>query len=240
MYWCRDRNRWDVLGLQQASHLMKVQMSVLYTNMILERPFEVITTSVDGDVLAVLGSTGQAAPLTIAEIHELIGARSEAGVRNAAYRLAKQGILTAHRAGRTTAYTLNDQHLAADAVRYFANIRRKLFEMLRHHVASWRVQPVFATVFGSAATKTMTVDSDIDIFIVRSDDVEESDLAWTEQISGLKDAVISWTGNAAEVLEVSEREVVEMRKIGDQVIADVESHGIPIVESRSFRAGAVR
>lgn len=203
--------------------------------MILERPFEVITASVDGDVLAVLGAVGQVMPLTISEIHALIGARSEAGVRKAAYRLAEQGILTAHTAGRTSAYTLNDRHVAADAVRYLASMRKEVFEMLRRHMASWRIQPVFAAVFGSAATRTMTVDSDIDIFIVRPDDIEESDLAWVQQIAGLKEAVGSWTGNPVEVLEVSESEKVEMKRAGDRIMTNVETRGIPLVETRSFR-----
>jgi hypothetical protein len=61
----------------------------------LVRPLEVVTPTVDGDVLAVLADAATA--FTAGQVHHLSGRRTVDGIRNALNRLAEQGVVRSER-----------------------------------------------------------------------------------------------------------------------------------------------
>lgn len=183
----------------------------------LQAPFETVTPTVDGDVLAALGRT--VVPLTVGDLARRIPSRSSQGIRVAVQRLAVQGVVTADRVGRTFVWSLNREHLAAEALVALASMRQALLDRLVDEVAVL-TELRFAALFGSAARGTMRVDSDIDLFLVHSDAARRSEV--TAEVTALEWKVSAWTGNDARSLLMSESEVngdvPVLRQIADEGI----------------------
>jgi predicted nucleotidyltransferase len=195
----------------------------------LERPFLVVTPTVDGDVLTVLARAEAA--FTPPQIHQLIGQRSEAGVRRALARLVEQGVVRAERAGHAIRYELNRDHIATEGITAIANLRHEFVSRLRRVVEGWAVPTPYAALFGSAARGTMRPSSDIDIFVLRPESAED-DPIWRSQIYELESMVFRWTGNDAQVLEYDETDL-HAAETRDVVLEEVLRDGIALVGSPS-------
>jgi Nucleotidyltransferase domain len=192
----------------------------------LTRPFAVVTPSVDGDVLAVLG--GAAASFTGRQVQQLLGRRSEKGVRNALQRLCAQGVVTRQRAGSADLYALNRRHLAAPYIEGLAGLRGELLRRITAAVEAWATPPVFVALFGSAARGDMALDSDLDLFVVRPDRVATDDDQWRAQLGSLSEDVTAWTGNDARVFELASAEVGSGLAAGARALLDIETDGVPL------------
>ena len=55
----------------------------------------------------------------------------------------------------------------------------------------------------------MRWDSDIDLLVVRPDNISSDDEIWSEQLYELSDTVQGWTGNTTNILEFDENEIAE-------------------------------
>ena len=188
----------------------------------LSRPFAVVTPTLDGEVLAVLA--GADTEFTSGDVLRLLGDRSSRGVRLVLDRLADQGIVTRRSVGRAWLYTLNREHVAADAVLALAGLRASFLRRLAIAVSEWPDPPLFDALFGSAATRGHTAGSDIDVFLVRPEGVDEDE--WESLVTHLVAAATRWTGNDTRPLVLSESEVSAWVAHGEPVVADVAEHGI--------------
>lgn len=190
----------------------------------LQHPLAVITPTVDGDVLTVLARAE--ATFTGREVHRLVGRYSEAGVRNVLTRLAEQGVVLVERAGPSYLYRLNRDHLAAPHIVALAGLRAALLARLRDRLAGWDPPPVFAALFGSAARGDMQPHSDIDVLIVRPDDVGPDDRRWTDQLDMLIGDVTRWTGNDTRPLEYGDTEACRALRARHPVLEAIRTEGI--------------
>jgi DNA-binding transcriptional ArsR family regulator len=188
-------------------------------------PLEAMLPTVDSAVLSVLA--GSTKPRTGREIARL-ASRSQPAVQKVLDRLVEQGLVHQEEAGRSRVYRLNRDHIAAPAIQELANIRSELFRRLRDAIGQWAASPVHASVFGSAARGDGTKESDIDIFLVRPKDTAEDDPVWRDQLHQLAEAVHAWTGNHAGIAEVSEQDLVRLKKEQPPVIAEVKSDAIEL------------
>lgn len=193
----------------------------------LQHPFSVVTPTVDGDVLRVLA--GADAAFTGREVHRLIGRYSEAGVRNVLGRLVDQGVVLLERVGAAYTYRLNRDHLAAPHIIGLAGLRAELLSRLRTRLAEWDPAPVYAALFGSAARGDMRPDSDIDVFIVRPDDVDPDDEPWSSQVGELISDATRWTGNDTRPLESGDTETRRAIRRGEPVLQAIRTEGIHLV-----------
>jgi predicted nucleotidyltransferase len=191
--------------------------------MLLERPLATVTPSVDGDVLAVL-AVAEAA-FTPAHVQRLMDRHSVPGTRKALNRLAEQGVVEVNRAGNAYMYRLNREHLASGAIIELASLRAVLYDRIRTAVLAWEVPAILVMLFGSAATRNMRPDSDIDIFVL-GDTTGVEDESWRTQIADLQRSVTKWTGNDARVLQYSLADLGHGR---DPVIDEIRRHGVRIV-----------
>ena len=198
----------------------------------LGRPLTVVSPTVDADVLTVLASAE--AEFTGRQVHQVAGRHSEKGVRNCLHRLVGQGIVNARRAGKADLYSLNRRHLAAPHIVALAGLRRELLERISAELATWVEPPVFAALFGSAATGRMRPDSDIDLFVVRPKGVDVEDSQWRRAAESLGTQVTAWTGNDARVLELGEDEVERGLESGEPVLADVRNEGIVLYGKAAY------
>lgn len=198
--------------------------------MLLQHPFEAVTTSVDGDCLAVLARADH--EFTVSRLLPLLGReRSLTGVRNALDRLADQGVVIVRRVGNVKSYSLNRSHLLAPAIVEIAAARDRLVERVAAELQQWRVSPVYGALFGSAARGEMHTESDIDILLIHPDDADIE--LWTDQVGHLQQLVTSWTGNDTRVLTLSEREVHE-HGTRDPVLREVAHEGVALAGSTSW------
>lgn len=193
----------------------------------LSYPYTVALSKTDGKVLSVLAGTTR--PLGGREVSRLAGV-SQNGAWRALRRLVEQGVVIEQPAGaRALLYTLNRDHLAATPIITLTRLRSILIEQLREHLASWEVQPIHASIFGSAARGDGDTASDVDILVIRPREVDEEDERWRSQIDSLASAVHSWTGNHAGIAELSERDLPRLRRERPPVVENVAADGIVLV-----------
>ncbi|GAA5204989.1 nucleotidyltransferase family protein [Microbacterium kyungheense] len=200
----------------------------------LQRPLAVVTSGVDGDVLRVLGSTH--AEFSVPRLHELIPDRSIPGIRRSVERLTTQGIVERLSIGRVAAYRLNDDHLAAPAVRELADLKSAFLERLRRHVGAWPHPPVFGALFGSAARGEMRPDSDLDIILVRPDDAEDD--VWARGLADLTRAASTWTGNDARIIDFATEEITDAAT--EPLLRSVLADGIAFTDDADWLRRTLR
>ena len=172
----------------------------------LSRPIAVVAPGLHGGVLTVLVRTDRL--LTGRAVASLVRPRaSAAGVQRVLEDLVLQGLVMREGAGSAWLYSLNREHLAADAVLSLSQIRDRMVTLLRDEVTSWATQPQSAVVFGSAVRGDGGPDSDIDILLVRPDQRAQPVEIWDQQVERLAERVKTWTGNDADLLELSSQEL---------------------------------
>lgn len=186
--------------------------------MLLQRPFEALMPTLDGDVLFVLARADAA--FTGGDLARLLPHASPDGVRKAAQRLVEQGVVTMDQVGRAYNYRLNRRHLLADAVLDVARAAESLRERVQGHVQGWSYLPEVALLFGSAARGDMRANSDIDLLVVadRRDEIEEA-------AAELAEAVTGWTGNDARVVHMTPQEVREALAARDSFMDELLADG---------------
>lgn len=208
-------------------------------------PTRVVTPTLDGPVLTVLVRAQR--ELTGLDVHRLCSRGSVDGVRRVLHRLVDQGIVRARPAGGALLFSLNRDHLAVPAIAQLTDLRSMLWERLREVVAGWSLPPVHAGVFGSAARGDGDERSDIDLLVVRGDDLDGEDPIWVSQLDHLCQRVRAWTGNDVQIVELSARELRRARReptvlaaVADEVALTGESLSELVSPRRSVLGGGRR
>ncbi len=192
------------------------------------RPMQVVTPTLDAEVLSVLARAD--VELTGREIQRLAGHGSHQGIRNAADRLTREGILERRPAGNANLYRLNRDHVAAQWIEKLATLPDQIIDRLREAITGWTHPPVLAMLFGSAATGQATSTSDLDLLIVRSRGCEADDPTWSRQLGDLQALAAASSGNDARVLEYGEDELTSSDS--EAVLGDALRDGIELYGSR--------
>jgi predicted nucleotidyltransferase len=117
---------------------------------------------------------------------------------------------------------------------------RTVSSIIETTVSTWRIPPVSIAMFGSAARREASADSDVDLLVVRAATVADDDPAWSEAVGSLARQVERSTGNRAHIVELSEPELrnavlrdeplieslrTEARTIVGKDIRDLVGHG---------------
>lgn len=203
----------------------------------LNRPFATVTPTLDGDVLGVLATSE--VTFTITQIQRILTTASGEGIRKVLTRLTAQGVVLHDRVGRTNIYRLNTEHLAAEPILALSRLTATFLDRLEAHLEGWGEAPKYAAVFGSAATGRMTLDSDIDLFLVRASDAEHDGRlgdpeAWEQQVSELARSVTAWTGNDGRIVEFTEDELRAAAAAGEPLLSDVARQGLTVAGTRAW------
>jgi hypothetical protein len=198
----------------------------------LDRPLQVITPTVDGDVLTALARPDAA--FTGRGLHRVMGRHSADGVRRALERLAGQGIVDVAVVGPSKLYSLNRDHLAAPYIAGLTTLREQLVDRLRQRFAAWYAPSAYAALFGSAVGGQMRADSDVDVFVVRPDETAPGDGGWASQLAELAHDGSRWTGNDLRIFEMSVAEARVGRVKDKHVLQDVSEHGICVAGPEDF------
>lgn len=189
----------------------------------LSKPLTSLIPSLEGEVLTILA--GAEAAFTGAQVHQLIGLYSDRGVRKALDALAEQGIVLKKSAGAANLYRLNSDHLLAPAIKTIYAIRTEFFEKLSELINTWELLPETAAIFGSAARADMNNQSDIDLFLHRSDSVEIGNPTWRQQLAEMSIKVEAWTGNYMQIFELDNKEIEKELTSIDGVLDSIINDG---------------
>ncbi|MGV0834498.1 nucleotidyltransferase domain-containing protein [Mycolicibacterium thermoresistibile] len=209
----------------------------------LNRPFATVTPTLDGDVLAVLATTD--ITFTVPQIQRILTDVSGEGIRKVLTRLTAQGVVLHDEVGRTNTYRLNVEHLAAEPILSLSRLTETFLNRLGEHLKAWQEPPVYAAVFGSAATGHMTLDSDIDLFLVRGlsskrvGDEADPDI-WEQQVAELARSVTAWTGNDCRVVEYTEAELRAAATAREPLLSDIAKQGLTVAGTRSWLTKQLR
>ncbi|MEX0973185.1 MAG: nucleotidyltransferase domain-containing protein [Solirubrobacterales bacterium] len=154
---------------------------------------------------------------------------AQEGVRKALRRLAGTGIVEESEAGNAILYSFNRRHLAAPAIEQLTDLRRAFLKRLTDALGEWAPAPLHASLFGSAARGDGDISSDIDLFLVRPEIVEADAPAWREQIEGFPGEIRDWTGNHANIVEVSESALADLRDRRPPVVEGLEADAVTLL-----------
>lgn len=126
-------------------------------------------------------------------------------------------------------YSLNRDHLAANAVMDLVFQAQRLADRLESALSRWQVKPWYAALFGSWARGSAQGDSDVDIFLVRP--AATDDEVWDAQVLDLEQAVTKWTGNDAQCFTVDRADLKSLNN--DPVLGSIQHEGLTLHGSKS-------
>jgi predicted nucleotidyltransferase len=144
------------------------------------------------------------------------------------HRLVAGGLVRAQEAGSASLFVLNREHVAAGIVEGLLGLRAELIERIHTEVEGWPSRPVHVSLFGSAARGDGHAESDIDLLIVRPEDLSEEDPQWREQLHGLAEQIERWSGNHASLHEVASKALKAALRRGEPVIASLRDTSITL------------
>ena len=188
--------------------------------MTLSKPLEDLVSEDMAMILTVLERTGQ--PLTGRTIASLTGTVSQPTTSRLLLELVRRGLVLKVPGG----YEINRDHLAYRAVAALLGARDELQRRVAHEVDGWDLQPVSVVLFGSAAREQETLDSDIDLLVVRPKVVPFDDPVWAQNVAKLAERVGRWCGSPCEVLEYSTEELAKLKRLDDPLITSLLRDGI--------------
>jgi len=184
----------------------------------LDRPYALVTSSLDGPVLQALATVEHLE--SGAEIHRRARTGSAHGVRKVLQRLVRQGLVEAFEHGHAAYYRLNRQHLAYESVLALSDLGPELARRLAPVLAR-RPGVRHASLFPLGSTGQV-----VTVLLVLDDVAELEDHLWefTRQVAA--ERVGDWTGNGfqfrpvsvAELREHARRPEFEVREWGRNVL----------------------
>jgi predicted nucleotidyltransferase len=197
-------------------------------------PVSSVVPGLHGRVLGVLVRTDK--PLTGRAVTSLLrSSASPSGVQKVLDDLVRNGVVIAEPAGRAKLYTMNREHVAYSAIETLARLRELLLERLKAEAESWEVPAEAVWLFGSTARGQGGTDSDLDLLIVRRDDVDESDPRWLEQVETLTQRATLWSGNSCQVVEYSAQEVRDLIDQGERLVTELRRDAVPVAGTSPHR-----
>ncbi|HZI96629.1 MAG TPA: hypothetical protein VFD41_03780 [Actinomycetales bacterium] len=145
-------------------------------------------------------------------------------------RLAEHGLVLTEPAGRAILCRYNNDHLAAEPLRELIRLRARLLELLSQELAAWEIAPLHASLFGSASRGDGGTASDLDILVVRTDDLDtEQRGRWDDQLFTTGQRVRAATGNPVNWFDATVGDLARAVQGGETIVADWRRDGTPLV-----------
>lgn len=194
----------------------------------LSNPLRAVAPGVEGDVLAALLRAH--VPLTGSRVAAL-AERGETQVRLVLRRLEQHGLVDVERHGQSYTYLMNRDHVFVPSLAALQEAIPTVEERVSSLVGDWTTPPASLVMFGSAARRDGDADSDVDLLLVRSDSVDAEDETWAKQRHELAQSVERWSGNSAQVVELSTTELAKAVRRKEPLIGELRADGIVLAGS---------
>jgi len=188
-------------------------------------PVEAVIPGAQGRVLAVLAET--TAELNLSTLARLAGV-SVAQASRVMPSLVELGLVERREVPPSSQFRLIRENVAAQAIIDLARSRDIALSRIGAAASAFPVSPVSIIVFGSFSTGEADERSDVDVIVVRPDDVAEDDDVWATAVERWRNEARAITGNRVEVLEVSCDEVQSRLTSEAALWRDVVRDGIAV------------
>lgn len=195
-------------------------------------PVEAVIPGAHGRILALLAETS--AELNLRTVARLSGV-SLAQASRVLPGLVDLGIVERREAPPSALFRFVTEHVASRSITALTRTRQAILDELGQTAGALDPAPASLIIFGSFARGDATVDSDIDVVLVRPKTVDEDDPGWRRGIDGWREHARRLSGNRVDVLEVSERDVGGRLRSRKPVWADIRRDGL-VVHGRSLDA----
>jgi predicted nucleotidyltransferase len=190
-----------------------------------QRPVEAVVPGAQGRIVAVLVETS--AELNLRTIARLSGV-SLAHTSRILPMLVELGIVDRRDVPPSALFRFVRENVAARAVSALADARRIVLRELGQSAGDIEPHPVSVVVFGSFARGEADRDSDLDVAVVRPATIDEDDDHWRTSVDRWLEQARRLTGNAVELLEVTDEEVRNLLRSRKQLWLDVQRDGIVV------------
>ena len=190
----------------------------------LSEPLDGLTTAVEAAVLRVLARSD--AGFSGRQVHSMAGVGSTSSVHRALGSLVRVGLVTSEARPPAIIYRMNREHVLWPAVESGLAARTRVFDSIRHFCEHDLPAELGLTVvvYGSVARRESTLESDVDLFVVFPDGIDED--ARADVSYQLASHVHRVTGNEAQVYSVDRRELAQRLAENDPLAGNVLADGI--------------
>ena len=188
-------------------------------------PVEAVIPGVQGRVLAVLVDT--TAELSLRTLARLAGV-SVAQASRVLPGLVELGLVERREVPPSSQFRLVRSNVAARAVIDLARSRNTVLDTIGAGAAVLPSPPASVIVFGSFARGAAGRESDVDVVVVRPDEITEDDEDWSASIEAWRTEATATAGNAVQVLEVSASEAQSRLRSNKQLWRDIHRDGVVI------------
>lgn len=197
----------------------------------LSSPLSSLLGGLDAVALRVVARAG--AELTGRQVARLAGTGTPANIRLALLRLVDIGIVVSAPAPHATMYSANRSHILWPAVEIAMDARQELNRRIAAFAEADGPEGVTVAIYGSVARGDATKTSDIDLLAIFTDAVTLDDR--DEFVTGLRDNVQLWTGNDAQVYDVTESALNRQRVGRDPIVDSWVADGVIIFGNSKLR-----
>lgn len=188
-------------------------------------PVRAVIPGVQGCVLEVLAQT--TAELNLRTLSRLAGV-SPAQASRVLPPLVSLGLVFRREVPPSAQFLLNRAHVAAQAVLWLEKSADKAIERMRTDATALEVAPISMTVFGSLSRGDAVAESDVDVAVVRPDDVADDDMVWCGGMDRWKDHTQRHLGNEVNFIELSLTEVRTRLERGSTLWEEIARNGTVI------------
>ncbi len=183
----------------------------------LSDPLGTLLATNDAKVLRVLSRLE--APISGRHVHRLSGDVSYSGIRLALERLARTGLVVATPLAHAVMYSVNRQHLLWPPVRSMLESKTRLATQIRDHLSTEvddALTDLALSFYGSVARADSSEQSDIDLVVVYVDERQRD--TCREAVGRLLDEIETWTGNSAQLYDITRKELEDMVAANDPIV----------------------
>lgn len=193
----------------------------------LSEPLDGLTSTVQAAVLRVLARSDTG--FSGRQVHALARVGSTSSVHRALGGLVQVGVVTADARPPAIIYRANRHHVLWPVIEAGLGARARAFDSIREFCERDLPAELSLTVivYGSVARRESALDSDVDLFVVYPDDIDDDTRAEYSYL--LADHVGRITGSQAQVYSVTRTELVQRFAEDDPLVGNVAHDGILLV-----------
>ena len=188
------------------------------------RPVEAVIGGAQGCLLAVLVKI--TAPLSLRRLAGLAGV-SPAQASRVMPRLVELGIVDRYEVPPASQFVLARSNVAAQLLLTLADAQSTTLRQIGEAASLISPEPVSVIAFGSFARGEADAESDIDLAVVRADEVDD-DEQWGESIDVWRRQVLALTGNEVEIIEATVSEAARKLRGRSELWLNIQRDGIVV------------
>ena len=188
-------------------------------------PVRALIPGVQGRVLAVLAETTAELNLrTVARLADVSTAQASRVMPS----LVELGLVERREVPPSLLFRLSRENAAAQIVVSLASLYDTVLARIGEAVGQMSVLPVSVIVFGSFARRAADRDSDIDVVIVRPDEVDGEYETWVAEVEQWRRDARSISGNTVEVIEIELASAIKKLKSGGPLWTEIARDGLVV------------